>query len=342
MAEKTEKKIVPAGEETAKKKTAVKTAAKKTAAETDRTAKRVVKEAEGTEKKVVKAADTAEKKVTKVSSTAKDEVKKAETTVKKVVEDDAKAEKKTNYKQAKSGGSATGYRVGAVILWILALVTETLGILMLCGKLNITFCSTLTAIIGVLVIDLIFVIIAALLWKKSNDIDPASKKNKVKFWLWNNLGLIMNIICFLPLLILILSNKNLDKKTKTIGGIVAAVCLLVGGAVSYDWNPVSAEEKAQAESVIEGKVYYTPFGKCYHTSPNCSSLNNSDTVYEAESVEVAIENNRNKLCSFCAKRDNISNVRTDDKSVGDADLTLNTDDVDVTQVESEADDSDAA
>ena len=339
-----EKKIVPA-EEAAKKATATKTAAKKTASETDRTAKRVVKAAEDTEKKVVKAAstaekkvvkaaDTAEKKVTKAASSTESEVKKAAGTAKKALDENS-SEKKATVKQAKGGGNATGYRIGAAILWLLALVTEVLGILMLFGKLNITFCSTLTAIIGVLVIDLIFVIIAALLWKKSNDIDPASGKNKVKFWLWNNLGFIMNIICFLPLLIIILSNKNLDKKTKTIGGIIAAVCLLVGGAISYDWNPVSAEEKAQAEAVIEGKVYYTPFGKCYHLDPNCSSLNNSDTVYEAETVQVAIENNRNKLCSFCAKRAGIDNVKTDEKSVTDADLALNTDEVELTEVAAE-------
>jgi len=44
-----------------------------------------------------------------------------------------------------------------------------------------------TFLIICIVLDLIFVIIGSLLWKKANHIDPISEKNKTKFWLWNNL-----------------------------------------------------------------------------------------------------------------------------------------------------------
>ncbi|MCQ2495968.1 MAG: hypothetical protein MJ131_05190 [Lachnospiraceae bacterium] len=206
-------------------------------------------------------------------------------------------------KQAKeSSGSATGNRVGAVILWLLAIACEVFGILMLFGKVNITFVSTLVAIIGVLVIDLIFVIIGSLLWKKSNLIDPASEKNKLKFFLWNNMGVIVCIVAFFPYLILLLSNKNLDKKTKTIASVVAVIAILIGSLFSFDWNPVSAEQKAAAESVITDDVYWTMFGKCYHTNEDCGSLNNSDTLYKG-TVTKAIEENRTRLCSFCARND---------------------------------------
>ena len=131
----------------------------------------------------------------------------------------------------------------------------------------------------------------------------------------------MNIICFLPLLIIIFTNKNLDKKTKTIGGIVAIIALLIGGLIGYDWNPVSQEDKDTAIQYVEGEVYWTHFGKCYHTSPDCQALNNSDEIIEGKNVEEAISNNRNRLCSFCARRDGISaQVITDEIDVSDEDI----------------------
>ena len=46
----------------------------------------------------------------------------------------------------------------------------------------------------------------------------------------------------------------MDKKTKTIAGIVAIVALLIGGLASYDWNPISTEqlEAARAEIIANG------------------------------------------------------------------------------------------
>ena len=44
------------------------------------------------------------------------------------------------------------------------------------GKVNITFAPTMAVIIAAIVLDLIFVVIGSLLWKKANLIDPASKK----------------------------------------------------------------------------------------------------------------------------------------------------------------------
>ena len=64
----------------------------------------------------------------------------------------------------------------------------------------------------VIVLDLIFVVIGSQLWKKANHIKPASEKNKFTFWLWNNLGFIVSVIAFMPIIILILVNKDADKK----------------------------------------------------------------------------------------------------------------------------------
>ena len=169
---------------------------------------------------------------------------------------------------------------------------------------------TLYQLIAFLVLDLAFVIIGAQLWKKANRIDPVSEANKVKFWLWNNMGVIACVVAFVPIIILMLSNKNLDKKTKTIATVVAIIALLIGGVCSYDFNPVSEEQQQAAISAVTGDVFWSPFGKVYHTHDDCQALNQSDTLTYG-TVEEAIAANRTRLCSFCAKNDNITGVVTD-------------------------------
>lgn len=241
----------------------------------------------------------------------------AEPKKKKIVSADSGKEvaagSKKKVKEAAPVGNATGLRIGAVALWVVAIALEVVAYLMLIGKINFTFMSTLTQIIIALVADLVFVIIGSQLWKKANHIKPASEKNKVLFWLWNNMGLIVCTIAFLPFVILALTNKQADKKTKAIATVVAVVALLIGGVASYDFNPVSQEEQEAAMEVFgEDLVYWTPFGKVYHTNTECQALNHSDTLVEGD-VEQAIAANRTRLCSFCAREDNIEGVVTDDK-----------------------------
>ena len=213
--------------------------------------------------------------------------------------------------EAKPVGNAGTKRLIAVILWVVAFVFEILAALVLFGKLNLKFMPTLTQLIVLLVLDLACVIIGSQFWKKANRIDPASEKNKVKFWLWNNMGVIVCVICFLPIIILFLTNKDLDKKTKAIAVVVAIIALLIGGVASYDFNPVSEEQLAAAEEVFgDENVYWAPFGKVYHTHEDCSALNHTDTLTMG-TVDQAIAANRTRLCSFCASKDAITDVVTD-------------------------------
>ena len=215
-------------------------------------------------------------------------------------------------KAAKPVGNAGGLRVGAVILWVVAIVFEVLAVLVLFGKINITFMPQLWQLIAFIILDLICVIIGSSLWKKANHIAPASAANKVKFWLWNNLGVIVSCFAFVPLIILMLTNKDLDKKTKTIATVVAIIALIIGGAASIDYNPVSQEELNAAEAALgDTIVYWAPFGKVYHTHDDCSALNVSETLTYG-TVEEAIAANRTRLCKFCANKDSIpADVTTD-------------------------------
>ena len=228
------------------------------------------------------------------------------------------ASKKPAVKPAAPVGNATGLRIGAVVLWVFAIVFEVLAVLILAGKIHMTFLPVMWQLIVMIVLDLACVIIGAQLWKKANHIDPASEKNKVKFWLWNNMGVIVCVIAFVPLIILMLSNKNLDKKTKVICVIAAVIALLIGGAASVDYNPVSQEQQEAAMSALGATdVYWTPFGHVYHTHVDadnddyCPYLNQSDSLTRG-TVEQAITANRTRLCSWCARHDAIEGVATDD------------------------------
>ncbi len=220
------------------------------------------------------------------------------------------SKKKGARKEAAPVGNATGLRIGAVALWVVAIALEVVAYLMLVGTINLTFIPTMWQIIIALVLDLVCVIIGAQLWKKANHIKPASEKNKFLFWLWNNMGLIVCAVAFIPFVILALTNKEADKKTKAIATVVAIIALLIGGVASYDWNPVSEEQQQAAMSAISDDVYWSPFGKVYHTSEECQALNQSDTL-TVGTVEQAIAEGRTRLCAFCAKRDDISGVVTD-------------------------------
>ena len=218
--------------------------------------------------------------------------------------------KKPGMQAAKPVGNATGLRIGAIVLWVAAIAFEVLALLVVLGKLHIGFMSSLAQLIVFLVLDLACVIIGSQLWKKANHIRPASEKNPFLFWLWNNLGVVVCVFAFVPIIIVMLSNKNLDKKTKVIATVVAIIALLIGGVASYDFNPVSQEQLAAAESAITDDVYWSPFGHVYHTHDDCQALNHSDQLTYG-SVEQAIAANRTRLCSFCAKRDEITGVVTD-------------------------------
>ena len=195
-------------------------------------------------------------------------------------------------------------RIFAVVLWIIAIACEVIGILRLTGHINwFSNINVTTFLIIAIVLDLLFFIPGSLLWKKANHIDPISEKNQTKFWIWNNLGTILSVLAFLPIIIFVLTNKDLDKKSKTLVTTVAAIALVIAGVSSYDFNPVSSEQLAKAEKEVlavseSGKVYWAPNSKKYHVDPDCPAFSNSETVYEG-TVKQAFEKNLTDPCRRC-------------------------------------------
>lgn len=248
------------------------------------------------------------KEHTIISATTGEQIKPGEVPVQQ-------AQTTHTVQQAAPVGNAKTLRIVACVLWALAIVFEVLAVLVAFGKINLTFLPQLPLLIVLIVLDLACVIVGSQLWKKANHIDPASKQNPTKFWLWNNMGVIVAVFAFVPLIILMLANKDLDKKTKAICTVVAIIALLIGGLTGYDFNPISSEEKeAAVEALADAnidQVFWAPFGKVYHTHEDCQALNQSETL-TAGSVEQAIAAGRTRLCYFCAERDNIEGVTTDE------------------------------
>jgi len=225
-------------------------------------------------------------------------------------------------------------RIFAVILWIFAIACEVVAVLNIFNKLELPKFSQLTWLIILIVLDLIFVVCGSMLWKKANHIDPASEKNKTKFWLWNNLGSIMSVIAFLPLIIIIFTNKDLDGKTKKVAGIVAIIALLIGGLASYDWNPVSSEqlEAARAEILANGNydtndkgepvVYWVQNSKKYHINSSCSAINRSNNTSDIfrGTIDAAYQKGLTEPCRLCIKaieKINGENAKKVPEDIGD-------------------------
>lgn len=113
----------------------------------------------------------------------------------------------------------------------------------------------------------------------------------------------MACLAFIPVII-ILTNKNLDKKTKTIGTVVAVVALAIAGLTGYDFNPVSQEQLQEQYGSSDIDVYWVATGEKYHTHSDCQHLNAStqDEIVVG-SIGQAEEAGKLELCKTCYKRD---------------------------------------
>lgn len=196
------------------------------------------------------------------------------------------------------------FRIIAIIGWLAAIGIEIKVIVMLREvPINMNW------IIGFIVGMLILVVIANLLWKKANRLDPASEKNKTKFFIQNQLGLIISVIAFLPLVVLILTNKNLSGKQKGILGSIAGAALLIAGLTGTEFNPVSQEQYAEQTAQVEGltggnNVYWTKSGKSFHLFSDCSYINSKRTneIFEGTVANARELKNITDLCNRCASK----------------------------------------
>ncbi|MEF3405341.1 hypothetical protein [Agromyces sp. CCNWLW203] len=196
---------------------------------------------------------------------------------------------------------ATTFRLIAGGLWLLAIAGEAFTIFWVLRQVpvNMVLLIILIVVIGALAIG------GSLLWKKANRLDPASKEDKVRFFVQNQLGAIIAVIAFLPLIILIFTNKDMDGKQKALAGIIAIV---IGGgalALGVDYNPPSVEQYTAESNTIEqltgqDLVYWTKSGSVFHVCaevPDVNKESKDGQIYEG-TVADAHAAGKDRLVSY--------------------------------------------
>jgi len=229
------------------------------------------------------------KKVTRVGSTSSNQESGS-----KVFE--ASKESKARAKQL---------RTFAILAWVVAIGLQVYAIFFLLKPpVEMTW---LLVVIGV---NLVLAITGSTLWKKSNRLDPASEKDKTKFFIQNQLGAIMGVLAFLPLVIMIFLNKDMDGKQKGIVGSIAVIAMLIAGITGVDFDPPSIEQYTEETAMVEmlndgqNSVFWTKSGRTYHIYSDCSYINTDRTteIFNGTVADARELKNISSLCSRCQNR----------------------------------------
>jgi hypothetical protein len=136
--------------------------------------------------------------------------------------------------------AAKRLRIFAALSWAIAIAGEIAGVALLYShKFDH---GNLPLLIGILVGIAIFAIAGSLMWKAANKHDPARESDKARFFVQNQLGAIITLIAFLPLIVLIFMDKDMDPKNKKIAGGVGVVLAAGAALIGVSWNPPSVEQ----------------------------------------------------------------------------------------------------
>nr|MBS1902033.1 hypothetical protein [Actinomycetota bacterium] len=206
---------------------------------------------------------------------------------------------------AEAKSQATTFRIVALVLWAIAIGLEAFAIFYVLKQHTI---STVLLVV-VIIATAACAIIGSQLWKRANELDPASTAEPARFFIQNQLGAIIAVIAFLPLIVMILTNKNMSQQQKGVAGSIGVVALLVAGLLGASFNPPSVEQnQQQAQSsagasgvlassgvenfpdeanVVKGYtgqdlVFWTKDGTVYHLCQGASALQHEsqdNTIY---------------------------------------------------------------
>ncbi|WP_431031051.1 hypothetical protein [Plantibacter sp. RU18] len=165
---------------------------------------------------------------------------------------------------------ATARRLVAGGLWALAIAGEVAAIFWLLKQNPVNMIALICLLVGIGA----FAIAGSLLWKQANRLDPASKQETTRFFIQNQLGAIITVIAFLPLIIMIFLNKDMTAKQKGLAGTIGILICGVAVALGVSVDSPSVEQYAEESNVIvqltgENTVFWTKSGQVFHV---CSSV----------------------------------------------------------------------
>ena len=136
--------------------------------------------------------------------------------------------------------SARRLRIVAALSWIVAIGGEVAGVVLLYRH---TFDhGNLALLVGILAGIAIFAIAGSLMWKAANRRDPAREAEKFRFFVQNQLGAIITLVAFVPLVVLIFMDKDLDPRNKRIAGGVGVVLAVLATLIGVSYKPPSVEQ----------------------------------------------------------------------------------------------------
>ncbi|MFB7250478.1 hypothetical protein [Microbacterium sp. NPDC056234] len=215
------------------------------------------------------------------------------------------------------------FRWIALALWVLAIATEAVGIFWLLRQrvyvgedgtlvrdpdtglleeqgVTATFPQwAFIALIVLLVVIAALSIGGSLLWKKANRLDPAKKSDTVKFFVQNQLGVIIAIIAFVPLIILIFLNKDMDKGQKATAGIIGIALAALAVVFGIDFNPPSVEQYTADQSAViqllgKDEVFWVDGGQVYHVCDEVSDIQTGSEIVSGTTAQ-AVEAGKIRL-----------------------------------------------
>ncbi len=101
----------------------------------------------------------------------------------------------------------------------------------------------------------------------------------------------------MPLIVLILTNKNMAGQQKAIVGGAAVVALIVAGLAGTTFNSPSTEQYTTETNVVQqltgsGQVYWTSQGHVYHLCSKASDVNrvsSDDTIRQGTVTQAHAE-----------------------------------------------------
>lgn len=226
----------------------------------------------------------------------------------------------TSPKEAKEQSKkARPWRITAWVIWVLAVASMVVGIIMIME-------GNFPWAIGGIVAAAVLCIAGAQFWKKANRIAPCRVPqdgkfiNKLRTFLWNQMGLVVTFIIFLPIgLVLLLKSDKLEAKQKKIITAIAAVLFVATGFAVYDYDapvaeaPVATNASTVQEKIDSGEIvlpepltgdltdpaYWTQYGKSYHFDVDCSTITRSLKIYSGTLAD-AIEAKKLDPCNICA------------------------------------------
>ncbi len=208
---------------------------------------------------------------------------------------------------ASARATAVRFRWIAGILWFLAITTEAVAILWLLrqrevvgadgrlvrdpdsGLLQQSDATTRFPTWAFITLLVLLVAIAALaitgslLWKRANRLDPARRSETTRFFVQNQLGAIVAVIAFLPLIVVILLNKDMSKGQKATAGIIGVALAVLATVVGIDFDPPSVEQYTADQSTViqllgADEVVWVDGGEVYHVCDEVPAIQTGSAI----------------------------------------------------------------